>query len=222
MNNVNTAKSILQITNKLYLWYNYGLFTNQIDLAINYFNEAATEFLEQNDYKNAIDCYFEIAHLQSKPVIALTTFEKAVKIALLHDKYHACELCEIIINRHSYLKSDKPLLYFFEVCADVYYEQERYNECSKTLNILCSIYSNTDTLKYKCDKVYQNIIFIYLVKLNLPYIASVSCDTLVLLFSKNPIVSDFYKDLKIAILNKDVDNDTFNVLIKKLKYIPIL
>lgn len=197
--------------------FGYSFFQNKIQNAIKLYHKAVAEFYIEHDYINIIECYKEIAHLQAKPLIYLETLKTAVDVAILYDWNTAGELAESIIAQHTYLNNPKLLLRFYEVCADYYYYKTLYKECIHMLTQLTIIYQSSD-LSF-CETCYENIIFLYLTKLNKPNLASVFCNGLIMLFCNSSAKKLFYTKLRHAIESNPI---ALNQFVSELKYIPII
>jgi len=211
------TKSVYEYLDPVTSIVGYSFLESKIKKAIALYTKAISQCYIEKNYISIVECYKEIAHLQAKPIIYLETLKAAVDVAILHNWNIAGELAESVIARHSYLNNPKLLLRFYEVCADYYWKQTLYKECINMLTQITIIYQTECPLA--CEPVYENIIYIYLTKLNKPNLASVFCNGLILLFCKDPDKQRFYADLIHAI---ETNSDTLKKFIAELKYIPII
>ncbi len=210
-------KSVYEYLDPVVSVFGYSFLQNKIQNAIQLYHKAVLQFYINRDYANVIECYKEIAHLQAKPVLSLETLKLAVDVAILYDWNTAGELAESTIARHTYLNNPKLLSRFYEVCADYYWQQTLYKECVNMLTMLTIIYQSSNPSL--CETFYENIVFLYLTKLNKPNLASVFCNGLITLFCKTPEKKQFYAELMYAI---EKDPIALNQFVSELKYIPII
>jgi len=178
--------------------FGYSCLQNRIGKAIQYYTKAIQHYLIMQDYHKVVECHREIAYLQAKPVLALETLENAVNIVVEHNIELAGELAESVVARHMHIVQSKHLLRFYEVCSDYYWHQTLYRECVNCLYTLSTIYASDASTAFKCEKIYENIVYIYLTKLNKPNLALVACDTLLMLYCKLPDKIEFYDGLRTA------------------------
>ncbi len=211
------SKSVYEYLDPVTSVFGYSFLESKIKKAISLYHKAIYQFYITRDYVSVINCYKEIAHLQAKPVLSLETLKMALDVAILYNWNIAGELAESTIARHSYLNNPKLLLRFYEVCADCYWQQTLYKECINMLTTLTIVYQKENPLA--CEPLYENIIYIYLSKLNKPNLASVFCNGLISSFCKDPDKQRFYADLIHAI---ETNSDNLKKFIAELKYIPII
>ncbi len=207
------TKGRFEFLDSLTSFFGYSIIQNKINKAIQLYTAAISDYYATRDYNNVVECYKEIAHLQAKPVLALETLKSALDVAIIHNWELAGELAESVVARHTYLNNPSILLRFYEVCADWYYQQTLFRECVLVLTQLLMIHQSSPHL---CEPIYENIIFIYLTKLNRPNLALTYMDGLLRLSCIAADKHNFYTKFYSA------SPETLSGLLSKLKYIPII
>lgn len=214
------SKSAYEFFDPVLSIFGYSFLQNKIGKAIRNYTKAIQNYYILKDYTNVVECYKEIAYLQAKPILALETLKTAVDVAVLHNIDLAGELAESVVARHMHIVPLKHLQRFYEVCADYYWHQTLYKECVNCLYTLSTIYAANNATLTLCEKIYENIVFIYLTLLDKPNLALVACDTLLMLYCKNPNKIEFYDCLRTAI--KSDNKSKFDAFVSQLYYIPIV
>lgn len=222
------AKQVLEYRttfDKVLSIFGYNILKNKIKTAIALYSQAISQYYIIKNYDKVIECYQEIAYLQAKPDIAIDTLITALNVAIEHNIEFAGELAESVIARHKYVVHPTKLLRFYEVCADIYFGQTCYKECVDCLYMLSTIYAS-QTLSVnaceKCETLYENIIYLYITKLNKLNLACVSCDTLLLLYCKTPAKIEFYDNLRTLLKVEHKDVAEIHKFVSHLNYISIL
>lgn len=181
---------------------------NRIKNIIHLYDKAAKLYLEQKNPHLAIKCSYESAYLcqylRLHNKASMRYIDAAYAYLKIHDIIKMDEMCGHALdlydlcdyNTKRILRIESGYLY-----ACVYYEDENYMDCISCLEGAIRYCNMDSNFTERIIKVYEKLVFLYVMKMNKPALAITLCETIIRLSTTH---KDFYSKLRTQLMEKNM------------------